>query len=641
MKPARNWVAMAAVVIAITPLVVATVRTLARGWIAIGDNGLILLRAQDVGTSHHPLLGALTSALMGFGKNLNHPGPLWFDVLAPFVRVAGPSVGLATGVMAANIAAIIGAAWAAQRAGGVRALVLVTALSAGLSWAMGSELLFDAWQPHAMILPFWALLVMCWSLAAGEVIVGPFVTALASLVVQTHLSFVYIVGVIVAASVAILAIHLRRLERQGGDEWVSQRAALLRAGIWTAVVAALAWLQPIVDQFAGVGNLGDLLANRGADESRVGLELGTRLVASVVAIPPWWTRPGFSSTIRATAVIEGSSGRTVAEGDVAGIGAAVLALLLVFALLAVVAVVGWRRQHRPTMVLGVLAAIAVGAALLSVTLIPVSAIGLSPHQMRWLWPISAFVLLAPTLAIAEWTPLRRAVVPAGLAVTGIAALANIPTHAAPEGPTTDREAGPTAAALIEQLSSYRPEGPVIFDVSTLRFAEPYSGPVLATLVRNGVDVVVDNDGMIRQLGERRRADGDEPRRLFLLEGAATRSPPPGALPVAFVEGLSVEERAELDRLRPEALALVGRQGLVLSDVGEAAAAAGRIPFASTVLAPGDDPSGIELWLPSLVADGLVVLTPDEQAPLQRYAELSRRFTAGTVGLFELAGESAG
>ena len=624
---------------AVTPVVVATVRTLARGWTAVGDNGLILLRgAQDVGTSHHPLLGALTSALMGSGRNLNHPGPLWFDLLAPFVRVAGPSVGLAVGVMVANIAAIVGAAWAAHRTGGVRALVLVTALSAGLAWAMGSELLFDAWQPHAMILPFWALLVMCWCLAAGDVFVGPFVIGVASLVVQTHLSFVYVVGLVVSATVAILAFHLWRVRRQDDDGWELQRLlAFRRVGIWTAVVAALAWSHPIVDQFTGVGNLGDLLASRGADSNRVGLGLSARLVASVVAIPPWWTRSGFSSTIRPTAVIEGSSGRTVAEGHVAGIGTAVLGLLAVCVLLAVVVVVAWRRQHRPTMVLGVLAAIAVGAALLSVTLIPVSAIGLSPHQMRWLWPIAAFVLLAPAVAIADWSPLRRAVIPVGLAVTGVAALATIPTHAAPEGPTNDRAAGPTAAALIDELSSYRPDGPVLFDVSTLRFAEPYSGPVLAALVRNGVDVVVDNDGMIRQLGEDRRADGDEPRRVFLLEGAATGSPPPGARPVALVEGLNVEERAELERLRPEVLALASRDGLVLSDLGEAAAEAGRIEFASTVLAPGADPSEIELWLPSLVADGFVALTPDQQAPLRRYADLSRRFAVGTVGLFEAPG----
>ena len=70
--------------------------------------------------------------------------------------------------MVANVAAVVLAAWAARRAGGETAMVLVTALSAGLAWSMGSELLFDAWQPHAMILPFWAFLVVAWALSCGR-----------------------------------------------------------------------------------------------------------------------------------------------------------------------------------------------------------------------------------------------------------------------------------------------------------------------------------------------------------------------------------------------------------------------------------------------------------------------------------------
>ena len=120
---------------------------------AIGDNGLILLRAQDVGTANHPLLGTWTSASQAAGQTHQQPGAA--VVRRPgAVRTGGRArVGLAVAVMAANILAIVGAAWAAHRAGGERAMVLVTALSAGLAWSMGSELLFDAWQPHALLLP--------------------------------------------------------------------------------------------------------------------------------------------------------------------------------------------------------------------------------------------------------------------------------------------------------------------------------------------------------------------------------------------------------------------------------------------------------------------------------------------------------
>jgi hypothetical protein len=643
MKPQRNWVPIAAVVMAITPLVVATVRALSHGWIAIGDNGLILLRAEDVATANHPLLGTWTSASLTAGRNINNPGPLWFDVLAPFVRIGGPSVGLAVGVMVANIAAIFGAAWAAQRTGGIRALVLVTALSAGLAWAMGSELLFDAWQPHALILPFWALLVMSWGLAAGDVWMSPFVVGIASLLVQTHLTFVYVLVVVISASVAMALAGIARRASGGRERSPREEPSLRRVGLCTVGVAALAWSQPLIDQFAGEGNLADLVASSGGDTDRIGIGLGTRFVASVVALPPWWTRPGFSSIIEATGVVDDAGGRTVAEGDIAGTGPAVLGLIAVFAVLGVVIAAGWRRRCGPVVVLGALAGAAVVGALISMVLMPIGLVGISPHQMRWLWPISAVVLLAPAVAIAEWLPVRRVVVPVGLALTALAALANLPTHAAPEGPTADREAEDAVGALVDQLSAYDPGGPVVFDVSTLRFAEPYSGPVLAALAREGVDVVVADEGMVRQLGERRRADGEETTRLVLIEGPATRDQPSGARQVALVEGLDRSEQAELDRLRPEVLELARRDGLSLNESGVAAAAAGRIPFERSVLAPGADPATLADagWITSLVADGYLALSPEQRGPLPRYSELDRRFSTETVGLYELPLEPSG
>ena len=203
--------------------------------------------------------------------------------------------------------------------------------------------------------------------------------------------------------------------------------------------------------------------------------------------------------------------------------------------------------------------------------------------MRWLWPISALVLLAPAVALAEWPPLRRVVVPVGLAATVLLAALNLPTYAAPEGPTADRAATGTAMALVDQLSSYRPGERVLFDISVLRFAEPYSGPVLAALAREGVDVVVTDDGMVRQLGERRRAKGDERLRIELLEGLAAEQPPAGARRVAFVKGLDDAEVAELDRLATEVVDLASGDGLRLSPAGQRAVRAGRIDEADLVL----------------------------------------------------------
>ena len=58
------------------PIVVAVVRAVANDWFPVGDNALLAIRAADVGTRHHPLLGSWTSASLALGTDVNNPGPL-------------------------------------------------------------------------------------------------------------------------------------------------------------------------------------------------------------------------------------------------------------------------------------------------------------------------------------------------------------------------------------------------------------------------------------------------------------------------------------------------------------------------------------------------------------------------------------
>jgi hypothetical protein len=631
------------VALAILPVLVAAGRALARGWTPLGDNGLILLRAQDVGTSHHPLLGTWTSASLVAGRPINNPGPLWFDWLAPFVRLLGPSVGLAIGVAVANAGAIALAAWAARRAGGRGAMVVVTVLSAGLSWTMGSELLFDAWQPHAMILPCWALLMCLWALSTGALWAAPWAVGVASLLVQTHLSFVYVVAVVGVAAVASAGFLLWRA-RSEGTPTETAPADWRRPVAVSAGVAVLAWIQPVIDQIAGEGNLGALISSTGGTGERIGLRLGVRLVSSVVAVPPWWTRPSFSDTIVSTGVISTPSGSDVAEGAVAGLGPAVLGLVVVAGVLGGLGWWAWRRRDRAVATLVALAGVAIGACLLSMVLSPVNVIGLSPHQLRWLWPVAAMVTAAPLVAAARWVDAPAVVtLAAGAVATAVFVVLTLPTYAAPEGPTADRRYLPSVQRLLEGIEDYRPDGPVLFDISGLRFAEPYSGPVIAALGRQGVDVVFDDDGMLRQVGEGRAAAGTEDRRLLLLEGAATASPPVGAVELALVDGMSDAQRQELDELRDRMLALVGEDGLELNEAGRAARAAGRIDLPDVVFEPGQDATEFEAggFLAGLIRDEWVVLDPEVEALARRYAELHERAATYTVGLFEAPVEPVG
>ena len=128
-------------------------------------------------TSHHPLLGSWTSASFALGIDVNNPGPLYPDLLAPFMwtfgRAFGIGVATAIGVGTINAAAALGTALVGARIGGWRAERWMLLLVAALTWSMGSELLIDIWQPHALLLPFCALVALTIAVACGDTMMLP------------------------------------------------------------------------------------------------------------------------------------------------------------------------------------------------------------------------------------------------------------------------------------------------------------------------------------------------------------------------------------------------------------------------------------------------------------------------------------
>jgi hypothetical protein len=136
------------VAIVILPIVVAVVRALRHQWFPIGDSALLYLRARDVLTSHHPLLGSWTSASLSVGENMNNPGAMYDDLIAPTSRLLPFSSAAAIGVGLLNAVVVV----ARGRRPGDRWLgdaALMLLACAALTWVMGSELLIDIWQAHA------------------------------------------------------------------------------------------------------------------------------------------------------------------------------------------------------------------------------------------------------------------------------------------------------------------------------------------------------------------------------------------------------------------------------------------------------------------------------------------------------------
>jgi hypothetical protein len=288
--------------------------------------------------------------------------------------------------------------------------------------------------------------------------------------------------------------------------------------------------------------------------------------------------------------------------------------------------------------LAVTAGVTVVGALLTTASAPIGALGLAPHQLRWLWPVGALVLLALLVALVRrvidtTAPAPVPVVGALTVVVAGLCAANLPTFNQGAGPSADARAIPVVAALDRQLGVLEGGGPVLIDLAGIRFAEPYTLAVMAELQRRGVEFVVpeDDEVMVRQLGPSRRFDGTNAERLVLVrEGESARTEPPGTRRVAIVEALDPGELSELAELRTRVIEHLTREPLRLSPAGAAAVAAGTVPGPD-----GLDPAG--LLATRLLLDyherGLLEVDGALEPDLDRLTALQRRDDRETVAVF--------
>ena len=605
MTSTRRELAPAAVAggAAVTPFVVATVRAIRDGWYPIGDNAFFALRARDVLTEHHPLLGTWTSASLSVGRNLNNPGPLLFDLLALPAKV-DPASGLAVGVAAVNVASIAVIAWLAWRRGGAGFVAWAMAAATGLAWTMGSELLFDPWQPHALLFPFLAFVFAVWSMVEGDAVALPVAVGLASLVVQSHLSYAVLVPLLSLVGVVGLVVAVRRR---------TEPMRVRRPVIAAVVVGAVCWVQPFVDQVRGEGNLVTLLTNASSGDAKIGVGLATRLASWVLSVPPFWGRSSFARALYVPGP-ESMPGRVLAAGSL---------VVLVLALIGA-AWFGRRRSAALVALAGVL------GAWVTTVMLPVGTLGIVPHQFKWLWPIGVFATFALAISLTR-------VAWAGAAMALLLGALSLPAWNARSGPSADAASIPTAKALVDGLDLGGIDR-VLFDARGLRFAEPYSTVVLLELQRRGVEFRVEDEILARQVGGSRLVDSEEANglpRLVEREGDAALTPPAGAEVVSMVRALSIAEKVELDDLEARVAAAIERDGLVLNERGRTVQRENGLPALRTAGPELRDP-GVLLGTAELiriVREDLAALPSGERTAFRRYAELRHAWNTRTVALF--------
>lgn len=570
--PAERWATRAAAGCLVAVILWWGVHAAIDGWYPIGDNALLTLRARDVLTAHHPWLGTWTSASLSVGTPINNPGPLQFDVLAPFAKVDAAG-GMAVGVAVVNALVVVLIAIFARRAGGDRLAATAMVAAGALTFAMGSELLFDPWQPHHLLLPFLGLIVLAVALASGDVWALPWGVAVVSFLVQTHLSYAVLAPGILATGLAWLALGLRSRPGDGMDARV-RRDRLRRAVVVSVVVGLACWAQPLWEQVARDGNLLEVAGNAGGGDEVVGVGSGVRLAGSVIGDPSGWSRSSFAGTFAHDFLGEQVAPSGPPNAGVRSLPAAAASVLGVGILLGASAWVGRRRGHREASGVAVVVGVAVVLAVATCASLPASEVlGIAAHQLRWLWPIAIAAAVLPWAALLP----RRPSSTLGLAALAVVAAAAtlVPANAG-AGPSADVAARPAVSAFADALDAVPRDEVVYFDGETVPFAEPFSGPLLLELQRRGISFEVDPGPLSYQVGPARRGPREATRQLWLLVGDPGADPPPGGEVLGRIDGLDAAERARADALAEQLRRSWGGAEVRLNERGRAAWRAGAL-----------------------------------------------------------------
>jgi hypothetical protein len=626
---------VASIVVAVVPVAVATARAIHNGWLPTGDNALFAIRARDLFTHNLPLLGSWSSASLNAGAQLNHPGPLYFDLLAVPARAVQSGAGVAFGAALVNALCIVGSAVFAYRRGGALVGTAAMAATATLCWSMGSEMLFEPWNPHSALLPFMFFLVLVWSVACGDLPALPVAAGVGSLLVETHLSYALLVPLLGLWAIAGLVIWLRGERRRDPGATPGRRRGTLRFGAAAGVVLVVCWIQPLIEQFTsdGDGNMTRLVENaRSSKTGTIGVGFGTRAVATVVSLPPWWFRPSMRDAFQ-------NDWRPPALS---------FALVSLVVLLAVLGWCAWdarRRKDGVSTTAVATAVVGLGAALLTAWQGPVTVFGkVTPHTFRWLWPLGTFIVFSVVITVGrrlarDGLGARQAswLVGGFVTLTLLVGVLNLPFNDAGSGPNSQEYAIPAAHDLDRQMGSVERQGPLLIDDLFMGvFADPYGGSTVAELQRRGIPFVAKDPGLVRQFGPGRVYNGHNAKAALLLRvGAAAQDAPPGSRRVALSEGLSAADQRELSRIEAQIGAYIQAGRLRLNRRGATALAGGDLPKLAEVR---EQAAGPQVLFDSRELDVMVqqdLLDTDGVwgRRLERYAQLQHRWDLETVALF--------
>jgi hypothetical protein len=517
--------------LALVPLLSAAV-VLAQGWRPTGDNALIGLRVNDVLTGHWPLIGQPTTGEnFGSGIATSHPGPIEFYLVAPFVAVLGPSVGLALGAALINSVAFVGVAWLSFRRGGMGLMVLASVASVAMARSLGGNLLHDPVSSNVGSVAAFALLFAAWSIVAGDLRVIPAFVVAGTFVLQDHLSYLGTGAPVVALAVGLGIWWAVRIRRRGSNTgWLRLRL------IVGAAVGLVLWSPVLIDEVFGDHNLTSIWRTfTGKRTPGEGLRFALERLAEALA--PW---PLFSHRVAPLGYLHRPAPHELVGG------------YLVLAAVIALGVLAWRRRDTTLSALAAVTVIAALAGTYTAIKLPVGA-GIQASNLRWMWTVSAFAWVAlawmawqvvpsfsqevvrtPAMAIGAAT-----IVVVGAIVVGSADLA------------TDRDGrlARDTSTLIDHVEQNLPKG-----TYRIRYAGGSVvvsvGPALVhDLDHRGDTVLMDVGPFTRAYAEHRGYRGQKTDGTVLVTAEASAAYPAGTRLLARQEFVVNRKESDRDTIR--------------------------------------------------------------------------------------------
>jgi hypothetical protein len=382
---ARNWKGWAvpgAIALALVPFFASAVALIVRvgdDYLPSADQAWIELQIRDIGR-RSVLLGPYSR----FGWF--HPGPILYYLLWLPYRVTGSrSLSLSFAALTLNAVALVGIALVAKRRGGLPLVLLTLFLGGLLMSSLGAQFFRDVWNPSITILPFVLVVLLAWSMSCGEAWALPVGAGVATFLVQTHVSYGFTTGTVLAAGLVGAAITLWR--RRGDPHHDDHVRWWLRMIAVTAGVLVILWLPVAIQQLTeSPGNLGTLVRffrDHGREHSYGD---AWHVMASELSVWPDWVRGDIVRNIYSGAL------------DLSGpTPIAVAALVLVGA-----AVLTWRRA-KDGFRFDVVVGLAVVAGFVSVSRI----VGeIFPYLVIWTWALGMLTWLAIGWSVVRWWQTR-------------------------------------------------------------------------------------------------------------------------------------------------------------------------------------------------------------------------------------------